>query len=339
MNFDQVPAHPIRADSSCRFAFVTFLMANDSYLPGALLVAQSLRRQQVVADLICLITEQISARAAEALALLYDRVIPVEAIYVPHKEIQRRQATPYMFTRIHVLRLGKDGDLGAAYDKVVVLDSDVLPISHYQHLFTLATPAGIINEDKYHFIEVDERNRYVVPSDLQATGKWCWHRIYDPICPHSSKIPSYITDRVGTDPSNLGINGSLFIMEPSYSEYQAIRKDLQSPATRRLVGDTFTWPDMQYLTLRWSGRWHNVDLRFSAHNGYPSLGVLFGTHFAGVKPWYFRRGQTVAHYARFPDYRLWYAGWLQLVQEEVPALQRFKPLRWLTHQIEALNLT
>ncbi len=38
-------------------AFVTFLMLNDSFLPGALLVAHQLRCLWTRADLVCLVTE------------------------------------------------------------------------------------------------------------------------------------------------------------------------------------------------------------------------------------------------------------------------------------------
>ena len=59
------------------------------------------------------------------------------------------------------------------------------------------------------------------------------------------------------------------------------------------MGDLFDWPDMQYLTIRWSGRWRNIDVRYSALNGYPSLEVLYGTHFAGFKPWYLQRRKAM----------------------------------------------
>lgn len=314
---------------------MTFLMVNDSYLPGCLMVAQALRRQRVRADLVCMVTDQVSRAAVTCLGCVYDRVVFVDAIRVRHSHAQTRQAVPYMFTRINALRLGKDGDLGCAYVKVVVLDSDVLPLCNFESLLELPAPAGIINEDKYHFIEVDDDNRYVIPPDVYARGKWCWHRIYEPVCPHGHRIPRYITDRVRDDPSNLGVNGSLFVLSPSMDEFRAILQDLQRPATRALVGDRFAWPDMQYLTLRYSGQWTNVDLRYSGLNGYPCLDVLFGTHFAGVKPWYMgRRG--AACYARFPDYQLWYREWRQLVYVDRPELMRDRRVRRLAEHVDDL---
>jgi len=45
---------------SNKSAFVTFLMLNDSYLPGALMLAYGLRKQETEVDLVCLITEEIT---------------------------------------------------------------------------------------------------------------------------------------------------------------------------------------------------------------------------------------------------------------------------------------
>ena len=28
--------------------------------------------------------------------------------------------------------------------------------------------------------------------------------------------------------------------------------------------NTFKWPEMQYATLRWSGQWTNIDLKYSS---------------------------------------------------------------------------
>jgi len=55
---------------SNKSAFVTFLMLNDSYLPGALMLAYGLRKQETEVDLVCLITEEITHDARYALKIL-----------------------------------------------------------------------------------------------------------------------------------------------------------------------------------------------------------------------------------------------------------------------------
>lgn len=130
-----------------------------------------------------MVPEQISDEAKKSLSLLFDHVIDVHSIYVPHKRRQQRQDRPYMFTRFNALRLGRDGDLGYSYDKIVIVYADVLPIRNYKNLLDLDTPAGILNESRSQFMEtrdVDDRSKIT---------KWPWHEVYDNICPHGQPIP------------------------------------------------------------------------------------------------------------------------------------------------------
>ena len=324
-----------QSNGRSRFAYVTFLMLNDSYLPGVLLLAHGLRRQKTQADLICMVTEEISRPARQALAHLYDQVIDVEKVFVPHKRVQKRPYLPYVFTRLHALRLGADGDLGHAYDKIALLDADLLPLRHYDHLFSLPAPAGTINERKTHVMAWGDDGNFIIPDSVAQDGTWHWHQIYAS-CPHGQPIPAALTDRVAGDPSNMGVISSLLVLEPSLAEFQAIMQDIQSSAIQPLVGDAFDWPEMQYLTLRYSGRWTNVDLRFHSLNGYPTLDALYGLHYTGFKPWQFRRTGSMARYGRRDDFQLWFRLYREMIQTH-PLLQSNRKLRHLLQQINSFS--
>lgn len=311
--------------------YVTFLMLNDSYLPGVLLLAHGLRRQKNQADLICMVTEEISRPARQALALLYDEVIDVEKIFVPHKRVKKRPYLPYVFTRLHALRLGADGDLGHSYRKIILLDADLLPLRQYDQLFSLPTPAGTINERKSHVMAWGSDGNFIIPDSVAQDGTWHWHKMYAN-CPHGQPIPQAITDRVAEDPSNMGVISSLLVLEPSLAEFQAIMTDIQSPEIRPFVNDAFDWPEMQYLTLRYSGRWTNVDLRFQSLNGYPDLEVLNGLHFTGFKPWQFRRTGSMQRYGRRADFQLWFKLFREMMQT-YPLLQSNRKLRSLLQKV------
>lgn len=326
------PPQMKRPNGRSRFAYVTLLMLNDSYLPGVLLLAHGLRQQKTQADLVCLVTAEIGQDARTALKLLYDHVVDVEKIVVPHRRMQQRQDLRYVFTRLHALRLGADGDLGFRYEKVVNLDADMLPLRNYDHLFSLNAPAGILNESKKHLMEWDEQGNFIIPPHTLETGKWKWHDLYEPVCPHGRPIPAELTDRVKENASNMGVISSVLLFEPSMAEFQAILADLQQPETRRLVGEWFEWPDMQYLTLRWSGRWANVDARFSGLNGYPKLSVLFGTHYAGFKPWYVNQPESLAKYGRFEDFQFWFREY-GILLNHYPKLQKIKRLQTLKEKL------
>ena len=318
-----------REDGSSRYAYTTFLLFNLSrkYVSSALLMAYALCKQQTQADLICMVTPEVTPDIRAALAIAYDYVVEISPVYIPHKRRHQRPDRPFLFTRLQALRLGPDGDLGFNYDKVVILDADILPLRHYDHMFSLDTPAGIINEKKEHFMDYDEHGRYIIPTSVQECGKWKWHRIYEPICPHGTAIPQEITDRVKCDLTNLGIIGALFVMETSMVEFEAILDDVKSPGISELVSDKFDLPDMQYLTMRYSGQWTSVDLRFCGLSGYPSMEVLFGTHYAGnIKPWSYHHKGLKRH-SRYEDFQYWYCEFIEMMTEGWPQLQRFQRLR------------
>lgn len=313
-----------------KFAFATFLMLNENFLPGALLLAYALRKQNTGADIVCLVTEDISQEGIVALEAVFDYVVPVPTIFVSHKRRQERQDRPYLFTRFNVLRLGADGDLGFRYEKIVLLDSDVLPLRNYADLFALDAPAGIPNETKSLVYDPDAKERGTIT-------KWAWHERYEPVCPHGSPIPKEITDRVLTDFNNMGVNTSLLVIKPSFEEFEQIMEDIQRPDVQSLVGDKFSWPEMQYITQWWSGRWTSVDIQYCGFYGFPSLAVLKGTHYAGVKPWQFNKNaSTIKRYSRFEDYQYWFREYRSMLRS-FPGLQKMKRLMRLLQEIMLLE--
>jgi glycogenin glucosyltransferase len=134
----------------------------------------------------------------------------------------------------------------------------------------------------------------------------------------------------------MGINGSLFVLQPSMSEFTSILQDVRRPETQHLVGDQFDWPDMQYLTTRWSGRWTSIDLRFCSFSGYPKLSVLCGTHYAGFKPWSFKKSKAMARWGRYADFQLWFQSYTSMIRI-YPRLRTVKRLNRLMQDIEKLR--
>ncbi len=315
-----------------RYAYVTFVMRNDSFIPGALVFAYGLRKQNTEADLICIVTENVSDHAKQALNILFDRVIVIDEIYVPHKDRHERQDRPFLFTRFHAFRLGKDGDLDGDYDKILLCDADLLPIRHYDSLFELQAPAGVLNEKKAYCME-SENGKYVIPDSVFEDSTWIWHRVYKDI-PFGSPIPKAITDRVKTDQQNMGVNAALYLFEPSLEFFEDIIDDLEKETTKEEIG-RYPWPEMQYITAKLSGEWHNMDLKFSSFNGYPTLEVLNGIHYAGLKPWQLKH-RSIMHFAKNDDYKLWYAVFMQMVNE-YPDLLEYRKLSKLSRAIETMT--
>lgn len=76
-------------------AYVTFIIRNDSYLPGALVFAYALKKQNTKYDLICIVSDNITDKAKENLLVLYDEVIVLKELYVAHERRQERQDRPF----------------------------------------------------------------------------------------------------------------------------------------------------------------------------------------------------------------------------------------------------
>ena len=277
-----------------RYAYVTFLMRGDGYLPGALVLAYALKMQTKI-DCICLVTNDISEKARYALRVLYDKVIPVSELRFQYTAVGGRSDRKILPTRFQALRLCGGGGLGHAYDKIMLLDADVLPICDYDSLFQLNTPAGIIMENKMDCYS----------GGIGDAQKWSWHMLYESLCPHGMRIPKEITDRTRQDPFNMGVNSGLWVLTPSMEEYNKFYYALNAPDITKYT-DKFPWPEMQLATMLWSGRWINIDIRYCSIGGYPRIDLLWGIHYAGIKPWQWKH-RSIKHYAKFPDFQLWYS--------------------------------
>lgn len=117
-------------------------MQGDTYVPGVVVLAQSLKRVSAAYPLICMHTTDVTA---DALALLARHVIlvPVEYISHPTKKLATAKQREmygawinYAFTQANFFGLYRD------YDKIVYLHSDILVRQNIDHLFDVAAPAG-----------------------------------------------------------------------------------------------------------------------------------------------------------------------------------------------------
>lgn len=326
-------------------AFVTFLMFNDSYLPGCLMAAYGLLRQGSKSDRVCFITRDVSDRARRALQNVYTKVLDVEEIPVPGYTSESSvpgaartgsaRVKGAALTRFAALRLGRDGGFGCSYEKIVNIDADLLPVRDFDDLWDLPAPAGIVNEHRSHMADIDEEGRLVDRPDALETGEWVWHDHYRDICPPGAPVPKEITDRVATDVENYGVNASLLVLEPSKATFDDFMRWAGEGDVYDLVRDGWAWTDQQAATLYWSGQWTSLDPSYSMFYGYPAIELARGLHYAGIKPWSWRKKGFARRIERFPDYALWSRQYLEMV-EDFPELRQLEGLRRLEEEIFAV---
>ncbi|PVG03215.1 hypothetical protein CPB86DRAFT_749350 [Serendipita vermifera] len=121
------------------FAFVT-LITSDSYLPGALVVAASLKdlhptpavAPEVDFKTVCLVTpETLDVKSIKALRKAFDEVIGVEIIEANSPsglDLLGRPDLNTVLTKLHAFRLTE-------FSKIIFLDADILPLQPISHLF------------------------------------------------------------------------------------------------------------------------------------------------------------------------------------------------------------
>jgi len=142
-------------------------MKGDFYVPGALVLASSLKRTGNRADVICMVTEDVSADAYSVLSdsKLFDHVFKVDYINVtPRQSFQSKKIqdlykdiTPIILTKFQCLMFEQ-------YEKVCLLDADIVVLRSMDAVFDVETPAG--NFYKHHsFYPSGMRTGDIVPHD------------------------------------------------------------------------------------------------------------------------------------------------------------------------------
>eukprot|EP00485_Elphidium_margaritaceum_P014978 CAMPEP_0202726792 /NCGR_PEP_ID=MMETSP1385-20130828/184790_1 /ASSEMBLY_ACC=CAM_ASM_000861 /TAXON_ID=933848 /ORGANISM="Elphidium margaritaceum" /LENGTH=792 /DNA_ID=CAMNT_0049393019 /DNA_START=44 /DNA_END=2423 /DNA_ORIENTATION=+ len=138
------------AAATAKYGYVTLIMRGDAYIPGALILAHSLRLRGTQHALICMVTDDVSDRAQQALKLLYDYVVRVPYLSYECKRMKTdKQQEKYKdwstasFTKWNILQL--NALLSVEFDRLLFLDADKIVLQNIDHLLTdrsLQCPAG-----------------------------------------------------------------------------------------------------------------------------------------------------------------------------------------------------
>jgi hypothetical protein len=300
------------------YAYVTLVMIGDRYISAALVMAQSLIDLNSQADRVVLITPDVSQEGRELLAKFFDKVIEVNYVTVQNWRTKKQTHRKYLelvFTKFHLFNLTQ-------YKKILLIDADAIVLKHPDHIFALEAPAGCFLEDKDLFIYYDEKGDYKMPPETGIE----WYNKYCKLLPHGGKVPKEFTDRVFTDYKNSGIGGGLMLLEPKVGEFDEILKDVSRGRMRFLLENKFVWPEQQYLTARYSGRWTSINPVFFGLQGYPDWSVLFGLQYGGDKPFMLDSKFDINTRIQYRDYQLFHA-YYQRILKNNPSFENSKSLQ------------
>ncbi|QHB21763.1 P13 [Artaxa digramma nucleopolyhedrovirus] len=154
------------------YAYVTLVMLNDDYVPGAVALAKSLLLTGTEHDLICMVTPHISQEAVDTLAQVYDKIVRVDCLhYKCPPMLTKRQNQmygpwiEYAFTKWQCLNL-------VQYKKIVYLDADHLVVKNVDHLFALPAPAMCFTDENYGYYDKFAYGQQLSPQTISNFMKY-----------------------------------------------------------------------------------------------------------------------------------------------------------------------
>ena len=295
-------------DGKKRFAYAVGMFPNPkngkpAYLDGCILAALGLKRQHTNADVICFITHDISKKDKEKLEVVFDKVIYVPYIspydmggegdlktVMINKDLfdncpnyTKQHPYVHVFFKLHIFNPKL-----FPYEKVCFVDSDLVPLNYYDSLFMVDCPAG--------FVEYRKKAPYL--------ESYQWDRC--DYLEHGKLIPKEITDV--DKPTGADVNAGLLVIEPNLDEYNAMIQELSSPLEKWMgpkkkhkgfysfdfndpmgmvfIKNSYCYPEQNYLTKRYSGKWKFIEFAFQSWSRDPCNS--FGIHMAAFnpKPWF-----------------------------------------------------
>jgi hypothetical protein len=239
-------------------AYVTLLYGGNKYLDGVILTGLGLRKQDTKFDLICLITNDCSDYI-DIIKIIYDKVIIVPYITPKDnindsikisKKIFKNDNYLDIFTKLNIFN-NKILD----YDKIIFIDSDLIPIKNFDKLFELSTPAG--------WLEYRD-------NDLISWKEW------------NLKMNEKISYKCVDQLSEYGnsINGGLLVIKPDINVFNSFINKLQNNNYIEKNHKSYEYPEQQFLTQEYINEWHYISGLYNAW-GFDKINV-YGLHMAGL---------------------------------------------------------
>jgi len=231
------------------YAYVTVLYGNNIYLTGALVLGYSLMKTNTLFDRVILVTPDVSNQYKSYLKTIYTHIIDIEYTNVS-SEIFSEQNTRFrdVFTKLECLALTQ-------YNKIILLDLDMIITRNIDHLFKLGPPAACLK--RYHI-----SYGKIIPANMICCG---------------NKL-------VGS------INAGLMLLKPDIDEWDAIKKDINSSTQI----NKYKYPEQDYLSLRYCGKWTSITFNYNFQFGLTNrvkqyrykINDIYVIHYSSsYKPW------------------------------------------------------
>jgi lipopolysaccharide biosynthesis glycosyltransferase len=268
-------------------------MKGDRYVKGAIALAHSIKKSGSTHDTVCMVTDDVSDKGIVALKKVFDTVITVD--YIVHnsplmrtKKIENIYGSwkNYSYTKWNSLNL-------VQYDKIIMMDSDLVVLKNMDELFKLKAPAATFS--LYCTSEYSSKkniNFMVNPyKGVKHGGRVMKHQI-------EKGYNSFIC-----------ISTSM-VLKPSRN-YFNLYKNMLKQMEPFYVGNCINGVDECSITYFFDKilclDWHHVHQAFNAipwkPNWLPKKGKFirpYVSHYTGIKkPWEMKKGE-------WNDIKIWW---------------------------------
>jgi alpha-N-acetylglucosamine transferase len=255
-----------------KMAYVWLLMKGDSYMPGILVSAHSVKLTKSALDLVVMITEDVSDAAIKIMHSF--GIITYKIPYIRFKcadiltDKQKRYYSAWMndsFTKWNCLKLTK-------YKKILLLDADAIVLTNIDHLFNLQAPAAPFNTQ--YSILYQRISKYGAPVD-----------------------PEYVKFLLGPhgqmrrgNRKFITLTASTVLIEPNLEHFKRFVEEIK----KLEKGAGFGFPsnssmyDEQSISYFYSiilkKTWTNIDEKYNLM-GWKSIITPYVLHYIATKPW------------------------------------------------------
>lgn len=293
---------PAACPAKC--AWVVLVMLGPGYVPGAVVAASSLRRLKTRHSIVCMVTDDVPEPSRAELRLVFDDVVEVAKLSGASRPmLTEKQSNMYGSWISHSYT--KWACLTLAYDKVVLIDADMLFLANSDSLFELAAPAACFSIPwAPPWGSGDIMNPYISRGARDIT--------------HGTRIPATaIMAAIGSKTKTYVAATPVVVLTPDAEMYAALARMLNSErvyAEKCLcvngvdeisvaelyarAGQDWTHIHQRYMALPWKKQWVDRDIH--------------AFHFHGRKPWLMSPKD-------WPDLAVWWTA-AAAAQELAPGL-------------------
>lgn len=312
-----------------KYAYVYILLKSSQsyikYIIAALVSAYSLRKQKTKFDIVVLVDKYIFDNYYNLLKIIFDKIKLIEVL-LPNenliKDIQR-ESWKFLYNKIHLFKL-------IEYKKILMINTNILPLKNYDYIFNYNTPAGIFIKKEYEsdfdYIKFENKNKFVNREDdwvKEYKKIICNYKNINELKKKEKNLHKQFTQKL-LHYSNYDwyIQGSLLLYEPSLKTYNNLY-DIIKGNNKKYKNLYFT-NDEFFFTYYFRKKWNFIDNRFSSNifsKKYPYLEFIFGLKYNTGKPFLFNKKKK-RKYVKYKEYKLWINYYNEL-KDKYPSIKNY----------------